>query len=1053
MALFRSLPGMLFLLAVLGAGIWSALTIRFETELLPVLPQNLPSVRGLGEFARLAAGQDEVYAVPNPALSTEGRARILEQARSALEQSEMVGSVLTPRELFDANIGAFAAWMVSHTDAETFGGICAALSNENASQSLLQLPSRLTGAIDPVDLYRLQIDPLGLLPSDIGSDDQPPDFLIVRPSTPLSGSAADAGFVDAVRSVLPNRTDLLLTGRPVFNADISRQMRSDIFVMVGAAIILLSGAFLLFYRTLRPLGWIMFLQLFALLAGVVAARLFFGSLNVLSIGFASILLGVGMDYSILAYHHFGSPHRNDIAIWRTLSRAIWFSALVTACAFFFLALTSFPALRQLGVLVGTGLLVSALLATWHLRTVLSANPPQSPPVLFSASRSAAAWVASHRGLIGGTCFALVASLLWLKPWSDSSGFYDPSLEKLQPVGSEPYIAQQWLQAVDASESDAVYVIRGPDHDAIRETVCSMLDFFPAADSGRILSRIPSPKNSSANSMSWSPGTTGRIRQTFSDSGLGEEWSGPTLQFTSALDAMAEGNSDAFSGISPLLRTVAGTDADGAYAVIRIPRAAKNPMPAQEWDLKGCTIMPVSWVSLGREVAETAKRDFVGLGIAMLTAIVFLCAIAQRSFGMVALNVAALILSASVFLWLLRLGSTALSPISLISLPLLVGLVVDYSLHVLMASKTQNGDLIRTYEQLAAPILLTAISACIGFGAPAFTGQPVLQNFGLVMDLGILSAVGTCLVLLPGTFRLKPGTDYRDRKFYKFFYRRRGFEWILTGWQMLGKRGAWVISRCLGMFYALTHPATVRAVKDNLSMLDLSKAKFGSAARLFMNQAENFSTYGRLSMGPKSDVLDMMGFRQGFEHLQRARDHGKGCLLVTGHLGFFELGGLMMAQLGFPMTALTLPEPSTALTEWRAEFRARWGVKTIVVGDHSFSVLDIVRSLGEGAFIASLADRPYDGNSVDVDLPHGRIKFSTGPVLLALLAGCPIVPVGITRQSDGLYHIEALDYIQPEWQPEGRQPTLEIYTRQVARALVPLFVAYPEQWYHFAPLRC
>ena len=58
MALFRSLPGMLFLLAVLGAGIWSALTIRFETELLPVLPQNLPSVRGLGEFARLAAGQD-----------------------------------------------------------------------------------------------------------------------------------------------------------------------------------------------------------------------------------------------------------------------------------------------------------------------------------------------------------------------------------------------------------------------------------------------------------------------------------------------------------------------------------------------------------------------------------------------------------------------------------------------------------------------------------------------------------------------------------------------------------------------------------------------------------------------------------------------------------------------------------------------------------------------------------------------------------------------------------------------------------------------------------
>ena len=89
----------------------------------------------------------------------------------------------------------------------------------------------------------------------------------------------------------------------------------------------------------------------------------------------------------------------------------------------------------------------------------------------------------------------------------------------------------------------------------------------------------------------------------------------------------------------------------------------------------------------------------------------------------------------------------------------------------------------------------------------------------------------------------------------------------------------------------------------------------------------------------------------------------------------------------------------------------------------------------------------------VDLPHGRITFSTGPVLLALLAGCPIVPVGITRQPDGLYHIEARAFIAPQWRPEGRTATLEHYTREVAAALVPLFVAYPEQWYHFAPLRC
>ena len=42
--------------------------MRFETELIPILPQSLPSVRGLQDFSTLAVGQDEVYVVPDPGL-------------------------------------------------------------------------------------------------------------------------------------------------------------------------------------------------------------------------------------------------------------------------------------------------------------------------------------------------------------------------------------------------------------------------------------------------------------------------------------------------------------------------------------------------------------------------------------------------------------------------------------------------------------------------------------------------------------------------------------------------------------------------------------------------------------------------------------------------------------------------------------------------------------------------------------------------------------------------------------------------------------------------
>jgi predicted exporter/lauroyl/myristoyl acyltransferase len=1056
MALLRSLPGTLFILALAAAGLWAALTLRFETELLPVLPPDLPSVQGIRTYAGLAAGQNEVFAVADPALPPEDRDRLLAETRAALTALPQVAAITTPAEQFEEQAGALAAWMLLHADEAVFAQVNEALQPAAVAENLANLPARLAGTIDPVEIMRAQLDPLGLLPDSLDPPtEDAPAFLVINPAAELTDSSADATFVDTLRRSLPADAvgRVLFTGRPVFNADISRQMRGDILLMVGAAAVLLMGAFWIFYRTLRPLGWIMFLQFFALLAGLVAARVFFGGLNVISIGFASILLGVGMDYSILVYHHFGSPHREDSAAWRTLRRAIWFSAAVTASAFYFLALTSFPALRELGVLVGTGLLASALLATWPLRIVLAARPPQAPPVLFRASSAAARFAERHRGLLTGSAIALVLSLLWLQPWSPRSGFYEAGLDRLKPIGTEAYTAQEWLQQLDPAASDAVYVVRGPDHDTIRATVSAMAGAFPGTEAGTLLAPVPSEKQREANLPSWDPDTTTRLTRAFDEAGLGPEWSGPTLQFSAVLDAAARGDTEAFAPLEAPLRTVAGRDAAGAYAVVRIPGAAEKPVPQTGWASGAASILPVSWISLSKEVTDLARRDFTRLTLAMLAAIVVLCAAAQRSVRMVALNLLALVISAALFLWLLRLTGTQLTPLSLISLPLLVGLVVDYSLHVLMALQNQRGDLTKTYDQLAAPILLTGISACIGFGAPALTGQPALQNFGLVMDFGIAAAVFACLVLLPAFFPRSAKSDYRHRGFYRFFYRRRGFEWILLGWQLLGRRGAWLISRALGLFYALTHPATVRAVRDNLSLLDPTKSGFGSACRLFMNQAENFSTYGRLSVRPTSDVVDMLGFRQGFEYLQRARDGGKGCLLVTGHLGFFELGGLVMAELGFPMTALTLPEPSTALTEWRANFRARWGVKTIVVGNDSFSVLDIVRSLHQHAFIASLADRPYDGNSVPVDLPHGRIRFSTGPVLLALLAGCPIVPVGITRQPDGLYHIEARAYIQPRWLPEGRTATLEHYTREVAACLVPLFVAYPEQWYHFAPLRC
>lgn len=1070
MILLRSRSSALFILLVLFAGFWAFATVKLNTQFLPILPSVLPSVRGLTDFARLAGGKDEIYLVADPDISELRRGAILERLKPALSALPDVQSAEIPEQTFLNAPGTLAAWIVLHSPTEVFQRLVSGLNRERIRQRLEHIPEQLGGVLDPAELFRLQLDPAGLLES-LGANSEinerfqfagggAPSFLIITPAQAHGGTERDCALLDKLEAILDtnlapeDRAHVLLTGNSVFNAQISRQMRGDVHVMVFSGLILLAAAFYGFYRTLAPLPWIFFFQILTVLCGVITARLLFGELNVISIGFASILLGVGMDYCILVYHHFASPHRADAKVWRTLRRGIWFSAAITASSFFLLAFSRFPGLQQMAVLVGVGLFTTALCATWLLKMVLEANPPTAPPVLFSASQGLAKWVHRNRSLLlASTTVGLLAFALY-RPWNRADSFYNQNLETLQPSGISAFKGHRWLEKLNPSASDTLFVLRGSSHDALRNAASLVTESVSSTPEAKSLWMIPSESNREANLAAWKPSFSTMLREAFNDAGLGEEWSRNTLQFADALDAAGSRGESAFESLSGLLRTLSGRDTEGAYAILRISSVSDPLKPAEELSglYPGVEVRPVSWVSLRSEVSGLAKAEFYSLGVAMLLSVILLCWFAQRSFRLVALNLLALVLSMSLFGGLLLITGTAMTALTFVSIPLLVGLVIDFSLHLLMTLEDQHGDLGHTFDHLAAPMLLTGLSSSIGFGAPMLTGQPAMQNFGLVMDLGILSAVASSLLLMPPFYSLlTKSVDYRDRLFYKFLYNATGFEIIKVGWRILGAQPVRFIARMIGLGYALTHRKTVSAVRENLALFNPGKATFLSACRLFMNQAESLTNYGRLSLSSPAAVLEMVGESAGFEYLRKALEKENGCLLVSGHLGFFEFGGLFMSEMGFPITAITLPEPTSRLTQWRADFRKKWNIETIVIGDDTFSILDVARAIQSRRFVAILADRPYDQNTVPVEMPNGTIPFSTGPALIALLAKCPIIPVGVVRQKDGKFRVVAADFIEPQWLPEGRAATLEHYTRQIAQSLLPLFQEDPEQWFHFARL--
>lgn len=759
-------PRIILILLILSAAAWAAKTIRLETELLALLPQHLPSVRGLDSFQRQFASDREVIIVADDALPPAQRDELFARIKPALAALRGVESVRAPGEEWAQAAPQLAAWMAWNLAPEQFAKLRAALQPGPVKQRLEELPDTLAGAIDAETLALRQFDPLRLLDSfNDGPADGASPFqwsadeaksLTITASRPLIAFQDCADFCDAVRGVIrdaaPGETRLLLTGRPAFTAEISTQMRRDMILMLTVAVTLASAAFWAFYRTLKPLGWILLGQFLALGVALLGARIGVGSLNVISMGFGCILLGVSMDYSILVYHHFASESRDDPAVWRRLRRGIRFSAATTAAAFLVLAFSSVPGLRQLAILVAAGLVTSAWFATWLLPAPWIRHPQKSLPFVRRASSGTASVMHRHGRRILGA--ALVVSLAggWLLA-RDPLSFYAPDLNRFQPSDSEAFRGQLALVRHDPSATDAIFLVQAPAWPAVKSAAAELRARFDAKGHDPLAALIPAVDNQRANRTAWTSGIAPRLREAFDTAGLGDEWSRGTLAFVDSLDKAAAGDPEAFAPARGTLDRIMREDAAGCRTVVRIPGAADAPVPPRGLEIPGAEILPASWVALKSELNATSLSDLRRLGAGAFAAILILCALAHRSLRLVLLNVAALAIALLIFATLLAVTGTRLSAMSLLSVPLLIGLVIDYSIHVLMAVEHEHGDLDKMYAHIGAPILLTGLASTIGFGAPMLTSQPALQNFGLVMDLGIIAAVSTCLFLLPVLARM------------------------------------------------------------------------------------------------------------------------------------------------------------------------------------------------------------------------------------------------------------------------------------------------------------
>ena len=155
-----------------------------------------------------------------------------------------------------------------------------------------------------------------------------------------------------------------LTGEPVLDYDTMVQSKHDATLATIISLVVCSLLFIYAYgETGRPLKTVLCLIL-GLGYSMAFTTLAIGHLNILTVTFAPILIGLAIDFGIHLITRYEEETRHGRSVSEAVDKALVFTgqgiitgALTTAGAFFAMGLTNFKGIQEMGVISGGGMVL------------------------------------------------------------------------------------------------------------------------------------------------------------------------------------------------------------------------------------------------------------------------------------------------------------------------------------------------------------------------------------------------------------------------------------------------------------------------------------------------------------------------------------------------------------------------------------------------------------------------------------------------------------------------------------------------------------------------
>jgi predicted LPLAT superfamily acyltransferase len=277
----------------------------------------------------------------------------------------------------------------------------------------------------------------------------------------------------------------------------------------------------------------------------------------------------------------------------------------------------------------------------------------------------------------------------------------------------------------------------------------------------------------------------------------------------------------------------------------------------------------------------------------------------------------------------------------------------------------------------------------------------------------------------------------------------GFWFFKQQLRFFGLRGAYFMLSIVAA-YCLVFDADVRSramayVRRRFPRSGLF-GRMNAVYRIFISQGRHFIDHFAMNSGAVAFDLKL----ENKDVIKKIGASSKGCILLTSHVGNWQIAMPAFAQVDKKVYLIMRPEDNRAVAESMGIDRETSQIHLISPESDFGGAIEIVKVLNEGAVVSMMGDRRYEFDSVKVPSFLGApALFPYGAFHIAAACRVPVVIFLSAKTGPQQYTVSISKTIYPVYQPgKPKKEQITQWVQEYANVLEEFLLKYPYQCFIF-----